>query len=190
MFDIILINVFKYYTDSNGWWAFFDDVHKNWFYDSYARCNRVDEDEGWRDVVKNLWVVKYYTFLFTIWDTARPKRQRDRETQKSGDENKFTRNLNCMRKAFHCCYQIVDNRFFYLYFQSNLLLCKYSDKIGTSDISVSCPPASSSNTFQWLISDSRLASTEPAAPPPTIIKSYSWSTCLTLNGRFSGSKKS
>lgn len=78
----------------------------------------------------------------------------------------------------------------YLYFQSNLLLCKYSDKIGTSDISVSCPPASRSNTFQLLISVSRFANTDPAEPPPTIIKSYSGSICFTLNGRFSGSKKS
>lgn len=65
----------------------------------------------------------------------------------------------------------------HLYFQSNLLLCKYSDRIGTSDISVSCPPASNSSTFQLLISVSLLASTEPAEPPPIIIKSYSLSTC-------------
>lgn len=59
----------------------------------------------------------------------------------------------------------------YLYFQSNLLLCKYNDKIGTSDTSVSCPPASRSSTFQFGISLNRFARTDPAAPPPTIIKS-------------------
>lgn len=45
----------------------------------------------------------------------------------------------------------------YLYFQSSLLLCKYSESNGTSEISVSCPPASNNKTFQSAISDNLAA---------------------------------
>lgn len=41
-----------------------------------------------------------------------------------------------------------------------------------SDISFSSPPASNSKTLQFSISDSREATTAPADPPPTTIKSY------------------
>lgn len=44
------------------------------------------------------------------------------------DANAFD-SINTIKKT--------DFLHFYLYFQSNLLLCKYNDKIGTSDISVS-----------------------------------------------------
>lgn len=47
------------------------------------------------------------------------------------------------------------------------------DSIGGS------PPASMSNTFHFLFSDNRLATTEPAEPAPTTMKSYSFESCLT-----------
>lgn len=48
----------------------------------------------------------------------------------------------------------------------------YVDKF-TSDSMGGSPPASSNRTFQFSFSLSRLATTDPALPAPTTIKSYS-----------------
>lgn len=51
--------------------------------------------------------------------------------------------------------------------QMQLFVSNTSDSIGGS------PPASNNRTFQFLFSLKRLATTEPAEPAPTTIKSYS-----------------
>ena len=59
------------------------------------------------------------------------------------------------------------------YFQSILVNCRYFAAPGTSDQAVSSSPASNNNTVQSAISDSLAATTAPADPPPTTMKSYS-----------------
>lgn len=54
-----------------------------------------------------------------------------------------------------------------LYFQSMSVSCRKPAITGTSEISVSSIPASSKSTVACGISDSRLAITAPAEPPPT-----------------------
>lgn len=148
----------------------------------------------WRNVFPKspIWISQIVQFYFNYcWVDPLEFDCIKTVTQQNG-KSWIARNKQKHKKAHHpppaCLHRATTQS--YLYFQSNLLLCKYNDRIGTSVISVSCPPASSNRIFQLLISDSRLASTEPADPPPTIMKSYSASTCFTLKGRFSGSKRS
>lgn len=77
-----------------------------------------------------------------------------------------------------------------LYCQSRPVSCRYAAREGTSEISFSSGPASSSSTDQWGTSDSLLATTAPAEPPPTTMKSYSRCSWRWLMGRDSGSKES